>query len=47
MTAAVTLDGSAPLSQVKTEFEAALDTYLMELAFSASTLRYNQVAYLC
>lgn len=44
--AAVTLDGSAPLSQVKTEFEAALDTYLMELAFSASTLRYNQVAYL-
>ena len=46
VTAAVTLDGSAPLSQVKTEFEAALDTYLMELAFSASTLRYNQVAYL-
>ena len=46
VTAAVTLDGSAPLSQVKTEFEATLDTYLMELAFSASTLRYNQVAYL-
>lgn len=46
VTAAVTLDGSAPLSQVKTEFEAALDAYLMELAFSASTLRYNQVAYL-
>ncbi len=46
VSAALSLDGSATLAEVKTGFVSRLDTYLQSLAFESSTVLFNRVAFL-
>ncbi|WP_251447050.1 baseplate J/gp47 family protein [Vermiculatibacterium agrestimuris] len=46
VTAALTLDGSVPLSEVKARFAAKLDAYLQSVAFVSDTVLFNRIAFL-
>lgn len=46
VTAALTLDGSVSAAEVKSRFEAKLDSYLQSVAFESHTVLFNRIAFL-